>query len=57
MGTVTAAIQPSAMASSAIPVASSARPPIRSERMPAIGATSIGIAVQGSVRSPACSGL
>src|SRR5947207_444318 len=31
-------------------------PPIRSDNAPAIGATKIGIAVQGRIRSPACSG-
>ena len=30
---------------------------MRSVSMPAIGATRIGIAVHGSVRSPACSGV
>ena len=34
----------------------SGREPIRSERIPAIGATSIGMPVQGSVRRPASSG-
>ena len=34
----------------------SGREPIRSLRMPASGATSIGIAVHGSVRAPASSG-
>ena len=32
-------------------------PPMRSERAPAIGATNIGIAVQGSTRNPASSGV
>ena len=31
-------------------------PPMRSESAPAIGATNIGIAVQGRTRSPASSG-
>ncbi len=37
-------------------MAISGREPIRSESRPAIGATNIGIAVHGSVRSPASSG-
>ena len=44
------------MACSASPAAISGRPPIRSESAPAIGATNIGIAVHGSIRSPASSG-
>ena len=45
-----------AAACSARPVAISGRLPIRSDRMPATGATKIGIAVHGSVRRPASSG-
>jgi hypothetical protein len=41
---------------SASPIAISGRDPIRSLSTPAIGATKIGIAVHGSVRSPASSG-
>src|SRR4029079_18889892 len=41
---------------SARPAAISGRLPIRSDRMPATGATKIGIAVHGSVRRPASSG-
>jgi hypothetical protein len=40
----------------ASPSAINGRPPIRSERLPAIGAMNIGIAVQGRVRRPASSG-
>jgi hypothetical protein len=53
---MTAASQPRPIACSASPVASSGRPPMRSDSEPAMGATRIGMAVQGSVRSPACSG-
>src|SRR4051794_20580465 len=50
------AIQASAMACSASPVAISGRPPMRSDRAPAAGAMKIGIAVQGRMRRPALSG-
>ena len=43
-------------ACSASPSAISGREPMRSESSPAIGATNIGIAVHGSVRSPDSSG-
>ena len=48
--------QARAPACSAIPVAISGRPPMRSTYAPAIGAISIGMAVQGSVATPARSG-
>ena len=48
-----AAIQPSPMACSASPTPMSRRPLMRSESAPAIGATKIGIAVQGRMRRPA----
>ena len=51
-----AAIQASPAAWSASPAAMIGRPPILSERRPAIGAMKIGIAVQGRIRSPDCSG-
>ena len=57
VGDEIAAIQPRALAMRAMPAISSGRLPMRSERMPAMGATSMGIAVQGSVRRPACSGV
>lgn len=40
----------------ASPAATTGRLPIRSERIPAIGATIIGMPVQGSMRSPASVG-
>ena len=42
---------------SAMPATRSGRAPMRSLSMPAIGATMIGMAVQGSVRIPAWSGV
>ena len=56
VGVETAASQPSAIACSASPATISGRAPMRSVSRPAIGATSIGIAVHGSVRRPASSG-
>ncbi len=56
VGVETAASHPSPIACSASPPAISGRPPIRSERAPAIGATIIGMAVHGRIRSPAPSG-
>ncbi len=53
---VTSASQARPAAWSASPAAISGRLPMRSDRMPAIGATKIGIAVHGSVRMPASSG-
>ena len=53
---MTSASQVSAAACSARPAAISGRPPMRSESTPAMGATKIGIAVQGRVRMPASSG-
>ena len=55
-GSETAAIHMIAIACRNRPVAISGREPNRSERIPAIGATSIGMPVHGSVRSPASSG-
>ena len=52
----TAAIQPRPIACSASPPARNGRPPIRSDSAPAIGATTIGIAVHGSTRRPDSSG-
>ena len=52
-GWVVTASQASAPACSARPAAISGRLPMRSERIPATGATKIGIAVQGKVRMPA----
>jgi len=57
VGDATSASQPSPMACRSSPEASSGLPPIRPDSAPAIGATSIGMPVHGSVRSPACSGL
>jgi hypothetical protein len=51
-----AAIQASPAACRARPAAMIGRPPILSESRPAIGAMKIGIAVQGRIRSPDCSG-
>src|SRR2546423_12855093 len=51
-----AAIQASPVACSARPAAMIGRPPILSESRPAIGAMKIGIAVQGRMRRPDCSG-
>ena len=56
VGVETAASQPSPIACRARPVAMITRPPIRSESAPAIGATKIGIAVHGRIRSPEPSG-
>ena len=56
VGVETSAIQASPTAWSASPTTSSGRPPIRSESAPASGATRIGIAVHGRIRSPAWSG-
>ena len=53
---MTSAIQTIAAACRNRPALISGREPIRSESTPAIGATSIGMPVQGSVRSPASSG-
>jgi hypothetical protein len=55
-GALTAASQASPAACSARPATISGRLPMRSERTPATGATTIGIAVHGSVRIPASSG-
>ena len=55
-GVVVTASQARAPACSARPATMSGRLPMRSERIPATGATKIGIAVQGSVRMPASSG-
>ena len=51
-----AAIHASAGGLQRHPGAISGRPPMRSTYAPAIGATSIGIAVQGSVATPGRSG-
>src|SRR3954453_20786774 len=56
VGSVTIRSHVIAIEWSARPLAISGRDPMRSLRMPAIGATKIGIAVHGSVRSPASSG-
>jgi hypothetical protein len=56
VGVETAAIQPSPIACSASPTPMMRPPPIRSDRAPAIGATKIGIAVHGRIRSPDWSG-
>ena len=57
MSTVeTLASQPIAVACSARPAAISGREPMRSDSSPAIGATSIGMPVHGSVRRPASNG-
>ncbi len=53
---VITAIQPRPAVCSASPAASSGLPPMRSDSGPAMGATRTGMAVQGSVRSPAASG-
>ena len=55
-GSVVTASQASAPACRASPDAISGRLPMRSDRIPATGATKIGIAVQGKVRMPASSG-
>ena len=55
-GSLTRAIHPSPIACNASPPAISGRPPIRSDSAPAIGATTIGIAVHGRTRRPASSG-
>ena len=52
VGVETAAIHARPIACSASPAPISRWPPMRSESAPAIGATSIGIAVQGRIRSP-----
>ena len=52
VGEPIAAIQPRPIACSVSPSAISGRPPIRPESAPAIGATKIGIAVHGRIRSP-----
>ena len=51
-GVETAAIHASPMPCRSSPAPISRWPPIRSERAPAIGATIIGIAVHGRIRSP-----
>src|SRR4051794_32042630 len=56
VGSLTIASQVMAIDWSASPLAISGRDPIRSLRIPATGATKIGIAVHGSVRRPASSG-
>jgi hypothetical protein len=56
VGIETAAIQVSPAAWSVSPTAMIRAPPIRSESAPAIGATKIGMAVQGRMRSPAPNG-
>src|SRR5215472_7963583 len=50
VGLLTAASQPRPAACSASPPASRGRPPMRSERAPATGATRTGMPVHGSVR-------
>ena len=56
VGVDTAAIQARPTACSASPTPMILWPPIRSERAPAIGATNIGITVQGRIRTPEASG-
>ena len=52
VGVETAAIHARPIACSASPAPINRCPPTRSDSAPAIGATSIGIAVQGRIRSP-----
>ncbi len=56
-GSISPAIHTSDNPCSTSPVTSSARNPTRGARQTAIGATTIGAAVHGSVRSPAAKGL
>ena len=56
VGVETAAIQPRPIACSASPVPMMRCAGIRSESAPAIGATTIGIAVHGRIRRPEPSG-
>ena len=57
VGVMVAASHPRAIAWIAIPVARIGRPPMRPARIPAIGATKIGITVHGRMRRPAWKGL
>jgi hypothetical protein len=57
VGVTTSASHASEMACRAMPTMSSGRVPVRVDAMPASGATTTGMNVHGSVRSPASSGL